>query len=437
MIKIIRFDSEEIEKVYARTQLGNTEFSGAVAEILSNVRKNGDKALFEYTRNFDKLSVDKDNVAVTQEEIDSAYEAVDKNLLESLRRAKRNILDYHSRQRDKFTNEFFAAGASGNSTLGWIYRPLQRVGLYVPGGKASYPSTVLMTALPAIAAGVEEIIVTTPNPKNPLILVACAECGIKRIYKVGGAQAVAAMAYGTESIPRVDLIAGPGNVFVTLAKKQVFGDVAVDMIAGPSEILVIADESAKPHLVAADLLSQAEHDELAASILVTTSEELAKKVACELEKQTELLPRKEIISKSLSNNGAIIVCDNLDEAVQVADRVAPEHLEICTKNAEDLALKIKNAGAVFVGNYSPEPLGDYFAGPSHVLPTSGSARFSSVLSVDTFMKKISYIRYGKEDLLGGAQDIISIAECEGFDAHANTIKRRVQDEQTGSDQKNN
>ena len=424
MIPIIKYGSDEMKRVYGRTQLGNAEFVGAVAEIIANVRAKGDKALFEYAEKFDKTKVNADNLLVTEDEIKAAYDAVDENLVLSLRRAKDNILTYHARQKDKYANEFFSGGANGKSTLGWIYRPLSRVGLYVPGGKASYPSTVLMTALPAVAAGVEEIVVATPNIKNPLILVACAECGVKKIYKVGGAQAIAALAYGTESVERVDLIAGPGNVFVTLAKKQVFGDVAVDMIAGPSEILVIADESADPELVAADMLSQAEHDELAASILVTTSETLAKEVSKQIEAQCAVLPRKEIIEKSLFNNGAIVLCDNIDQAIEVADKVAPEHLEVCTRNAHDVALKLKNAGAIFVGGYSPEPLGDYFAGPSHVLPTSGSARFSSVLSVDTFMKKTSYIAYDKQDLLAGADDIISIAQSEGFDAHANTIIRR-------------
>lgn len=424
MIPIIKYGTDEMKRVYGRTQLGNAEFSGAVAEIIANVRKDGDKALFDYAKKFDKADVNAENLLVTEEEIKAAYASVDDKLIESLRRAKENILSYHAKQRDKYKNEFFKGGEKGKSTLGWIYRPLSRVGLYVPGGKASYPSTVLMTALPAVAAGVGEIVVATPNIKNPLILVACAECGVKKIYKVGGAQAVAALAYGTESVERVDLIAGPGNVFVTLAKKQVFGDVAVDMIAGPSEILVIADETADPELVAADMLSQAEHDELAASILVTTSEKLAEEVQKQTIEQTNMLPRREIIEKSLINNGAIVLCDNIDEAIEVADKVAPEHLEVCTKNAHDVALRLKNAGAIFVGGYSPEPLGDYFAGPSHVLPTSGSARFSSVLSVDTFMKKTSYIGYDKDDLLAGADDIISIAESEGFSAHANTIIRR-------------
>lgn len=425
-VPILRYGVDDMTRVFGRTQLDNTDYIKAVDDIIDDVRKRGDEALFEYALKFDKQTINEQNIQVSEEEFEKAYEAVDKSLVESLRKAIKNVLDYHTRQRDKFKNSFFESGANGKSKLGWIYRPLKRVGLYVPGGKASYPSTVLMTALPAIAAGVEEVVVTTPNINNPAILVACKECGIKKIYKVGGAQAVAALAYGTKSIPRVDLIAGPGNVFVTLAKKQVFGHVAIDMIAGPSEILVIADETANVKYLASDMLSQAEHDEQAASFLVTTSEKLAKEVAEELDRQTALLERKSIIEKSLINNGTIIIAKDMDEAIEIADAIAPEHLEVCTKDADKIALRLSNAGAIFVGNYSPEPLGDYFAGPSHVLPTSGSARYSSVLSVDTFMKKISYIEYSKEDLLASADDIISIAECEGFTAHANTIKLRKQ-----------
>ncbi len=423
-VPILKYGIDDTSRVFGRTQLGNSEYISAVNEIIENVKNRKDEALFEYALKFDRQIIDKDNVLVSDSEIEEAYSKVDKALVESIRKAKAGILDYHSRQKVKFSNEFFKSGASGESTLGWIYRPLARVGLYVPGGKASYPSTVLMTALPAIAAGVDEVIVATPNINNPAILVACKECGIKKIYKIGGAQAVAAMAYGTQSVPRVDLIAGPGNVFVTLAKKQVFGHVAIDMIAGPSEILIIADESADAKLLASDLLSQAEHDEQAASILVTISEDLAKKVQKELDRQTALLERKDIISKSLETNGAIIIAKDIEEAIMIADEVAPEHLEVCTENAGEVAMKLSNAGAIFVGNFSPEPLGDYFAGPSHVLPTSGSARYSSVLSVDTFMKKISYIEYAKQDLLSCADDIIAIAESEGFGAHANTIKLR-------------
>ena len=425
-VPVLRYGTDDMTRVFSRTQLDNSEFIKTVDDIISDVRKRGDEALFEYALNFDKQTVNADNIVVSEEEIEDAYSKVSPALVESLRKSIANVMDYHKRQRDKFANAFFAGGANGKSTLGWIYRPLKRVGLYVPGGKASYPSTVIMTAVPAIAAGVEEVVVTTPNINNPAILVACRECGVKTIYKTGGAQAIAALAYGTQSVPRVDLIAGPGNVFVTLAKKQVFGHVAIDMIAGPSEILVIADDSANVSYLASDLLSQAEHDELAASFLVTTSQKLAEQVADELERQTALLERKGIIEKSLANNGTIIVAKNMDEAIEIADRIAPEHLEVCTKDAKDVALKLSNAGAVFVGNYSPEPLGDYFAGPSHVLPTSGSARYSSVLSVDTFMKKISYIEYSKEDLLEAADDIIAVAECEGFTAHANTIKIRKQ-----------
>lgn len=425
-VPVLRYGTDDMTRVFSRTQLDNSEFIKTVDDIISDVRKRGDEALFEYALKFDKQTVNADNIVVNEEEIEDAYSKVSPALVESLRKSIANVMDYHKRQRDKFANAFFAGGANGKSTLGWIYRPLKRVGLYVPGGKASYPSTVIMTAVPAIAAGVEEVVVTTPNINNPAILVACRECGVKTIYKTGGAQAIAALAYGTQSVPRVDLIAGPGNVFVTLAKKQVFGHVAIDMIAGPSEILVIADDSANVSYLASDLLSQAEHDELAASFLVTTSQKLAEQVADELERQTALLERKGIIEKSLANNGTIIVAKNMNEAIEIADRIAPEHLEVCTKDAKDVALKLSNAGAVFVGNYSPEPLGDYFAGPSHVLPTSGSARYSSVLSVDTFMKKISYIEYSKEDLLEAADDIIAVAECEGFTAHANTIKIRKQ-----------
>lgn len=425
-VPVLRYGTDDMTRVFSRTQLDNSEFIKTVDDIISDVRKRGDEALFEYALKFDKQTVNADNIVVSEEEIEDAYSKVSPALVESLRKSIANVMDYHKRQRDKFANAFFAGGANGKSTLGWIYRPLKRVGLYVPGGKASYPSTVIMTAVPAIAAGVEEVVVTTPNINNPAILVACRECGVKTIYKTGGAQAIAALAYGTQSVPRVDLIAGPGNVFVTLAKKQVFGHVAIDMIAGPSEILVIADDSANVSYLASDLLSQAEHDELAASFLVTTSQKLAEQVADELERQTALLERNGIIEKSLANNGTIIVAKNMDEAIEIADRIAPEHLEVCTKDAKDVALKLSNAGAVFVGNYSPEPLGDYFAGPSHVLPTSGSARYSSVLSVDTFMKKISYIEYSKEDLLKAADDIIAVAECEGFTAHANTIKIRKQ-----------
>lgn len=424
MIEIIRNDPERIKKVLSRSQLEDENVFNAVKDIIANIKERGDEALFEYAKKFDNQDIDSDSILVTQEEIDDAYKCVDKKLIQSIKKAKTNILSYHKKQIKRFANAFCTAGVNSTSTLGWIYRPMSRVGMYVPGGKASYPSTVLMAVLPAVAAGVEEIIVCTPNINNKLILVACNECGIKKIYKVGGAQAIGAMTYGTESLPKVDLIAGPGNIYVTVAKKLCFGNVAIDSIAGPSEILVIADDSADPKNVAADLLSQAEHDELAASILVTTSERIAVEVKLELERQTKLLSRKDIIDKSLENNGAIIFVESIDEAIDIANSVAPEHIEICTKNAKEDCKRIVNAGAIFVGNYSPEPLGDYFAGPSHVLPTSGNARFASVLSVDTFMKKISYIEYSKEDLLAVADDIVRIAESEGFDGHANAVKVR-------------
>lgn len=422
MIDIFEYGKDDLSKVFSRSQLEDPEIAKSVAGIIADIRANGDKSLFEYTKRFDKLDIDKDSILVSEKEIEEAYDNVDKNLLESLRIAKNNILDYHKRQVSKYDNYIYDAAKS--SKLGWIYRPLKRVGLYIPGGKASYPSSILMCALPAVAAGVEEIVLVTPNPRNPLTLVAARECGIKKIYKIGGAQAVAALAFGTESVEKVDLIAGPGNVYVAQAKKQVYGYCSIDMIAGPSEILVIADDSANPEYVAADMLSQAEHDEMAASILVTTSSKLAENVQCEIDKQTKLLSRKDIINTSLTNNGAIIVVDSYDDCIAIADRIAPEHLEICTGNAEELAMRIHNAGAVFIGNYSPEPLGDYFAGPSHCLPTSGTARYFSVLSVDTFMKKISYIRYSREDLEDGAKHITGIAESEGLTAHANTIYKR-------------
>lgn len=424
MIKIYDYNKDDISVVLGRTQLDNVQFIQSTQQIVNDVKQNGDKALFDYALKFDKQVINAQNIKVERQEIEQAYKHVDPKLVESIKRAKCNILDYHQRQTKRFDNEFFKINSNSSSKLGWIYRPLNRVGLYVPGGKASYPSTVLMTALPAIAAGVEQVIVATPNLNNPLILVACNECGIEDIYKVGGAQAIAAMAYGTQSMPKVDLIAGPGNVFVALAKKLVFGHVAIDMIAGPSEVLIIADDSCNPSYVASDMLSQAEHDEQAASILITTSHSVAQQVAKQIEIQTAKLSRQEIINKSLGDNGAIIVVDNYNQAVELSDTIAPEHLELCTHNAEDLALKIKNAGAIFIGNYSPEPLGDYYAGASHVLPTSGSARFSSVLSVDTFMKKISYINYSKNDLIKASDDIVNIALSEGFDAHANTIKIR-------------
>lgn len=425
MFKILQYGSDNLDRVFKRSQISDKKLIDSVNEIVDNVREEKDAALFGYISKFDGVQLNHETLLVSEEEIDAAYTAVDASLIESLRRAKANVLDYHNRQRERFENVMY--DKDGN-TLGWMYRAMDKVGLYIPGGKASYPSSILMCALPAVAAGVEEVVIATPNPSNPLTLIAARECGVEKIYKMGGAHAIAALAHGTQSVEKVDLIAGPGNVYVTLAKKAVYGHVAIDMIAGPSEILIIADKSANAAFVAADLLSQAEHDEMAASILVTDSRELADAVSIELIKQTEKLSRKSIIDKSSAANGTIIVVKDMNEAIEVSDRVAPEHLEICTTNAQEIAAKVKNAGAIFVGNYSPEPLGDYFAGPSHCLPTSGSARYFSVLSVDTFMKKISYISYSKDNLRKAASDIAAIAECEGLTAHANTVKIRFKEE---------
>lgn len=425
MFKILQYGSDNLDRVFKRSQISDKKLIDNVNEIIDNVREEKDAALFGYISKFDGVQLNNETLLVSEEEIDAAYTAVDESLIESLRRAKANVLDYHNRQRERFENVLY--DKDGN-TLGWMYRAMDKVGLYIPGGKASYPSSILMCALPAVAAGVGEVVIATPNPSNPLTLIAARECGVKKIYKMGGAHAIAALAHGTQSVEKVDLIAGPGNVYVTLAKKAVYGHVAIDMIAGPSEILIIADKSANAAFVAADLLSQAEHDEMAASILVTESRELADEVSLELINQTNKLSRKSIIDKSSTTNGTIILVKDMNEAIEVSDRVAPEHLEICTTNAQEIAAKVKNAGAIFVGNYSPEPLGDYFAGPSHCLPTSGSARYFSVLSVDTFMKKISYISYNKDNLRTAASDIAAIAECEGLTAHANTVKIRFKEE---------
>lgn len=423
MIKIIESsDTTALGAVLARSQINDSELARNVQSIIDDVRDNGDTALFGYINRFDGLTVNADSLIVSDDEIDAAYETIDAGLLESLRKAKNNVLDYHNRQKEQYTTKIYD---NGGNKLGWMYRPITRAGIYVPGGKASYPSSILMCALPAIAAGVDEIYIATPNSTNPLVLVAARECGIKKIFKMGGAHAIAAFAYGTGCVPKVDLIAGPGNVYVTLAKKAVYGNVAIDMIAGPSEILVIADDTADAEYVAADLISQAEHDEMAAALLVTTSRDMAARTARELEKQLTSAPRASIARKSIETNGAIIIVKDIDEAVRIADAVAPEHLELCIANASVIAGRIKNAGAVFVGNYSPEPLGDYFAGPSHCLPTSGSAKFFSVLNVGTFMKKISYIEYTQESLLSIGGDIVAIAECEGLDAHANAVKVRM------------
>lgn len=403
-----------------------TEYQDTVQEIVDNVRENGDKALFEYTKKFDKADINASNVKVTDAEIEEAYKEVDPHLVEVIRKALVNIREFHELQKQ---NSWFTTKENG-TMLGQKVTPLNYVGVYVPGGKAVYPSSVLMNIVPAKVAGVNHIIMTTPcNAEGkvyPTTLVAAKEAGVDEIYKAGGAQAIAALAFGTESVPKVDKIVGPGNIFVALAKRAVYGYVSIDSIAGPSEIMVLADDSANPRFIAADLLSQAEHDELASSILVTDSEEFAKKVSEEVDKFTNELSRKEIIQKSLDNYGYILVCDNMDEAVEAVNDIASEHLEIVTRNPFELMMKVRNAGAIFIGEYSSEPLGDYFAGPNHVLPTNGTAKFFSPLSVDDFIKKSSIIYYSKEALEPIHKDIIDFATSEQLTAHANSIKVRFE-----------
>ena len=403
-----------------------TEYEERVADILYHVRKEKDQALFAYTKEFDRAELDAGTIQVTECEIEEAYRLVEPSLLEVIRKAKKNIWEYHEKQRQY---SWFDSKPDG-SLLGQKVTALRKVGVYVPGGKAVYPSSVLMNVLPAKVAGVEEIImVTPPNAEgkvNPNTLVAAHEAGVDAIYKVGGAQAIGALAYGTESIPKVDKIVGPGNIYVALAKKAVYGHVSIDSIAGPSEILVIADESANPRYVAADLLSQAEHDELASAILVTTSEELARKVSEQVDQFVTELSRTEIMQKSLDNYGYILIGDTMEDVIEIANEIASEHLEIMTSNPFDVMMKIKNAGAIFIGEYSSEPLGDYFAGPNHVLPTNGTAKFFSPLSVDDFIKKSSIIAYSKEALAPLHEDIIRFAEAEKLTAHANSIKVRFE-----------
>ena len=401
-------------------------FTDTVNEIVETVREKRDEALFAYTEKFDGCKVNKDNVQVTEEEIAEAYEKVDEELLSVIRKALVNIRAFHEKQR---RYSWFDSDESG-ILLGQKITPLNRVGVYVPGGKAVYPSSVLMNIVPARVAGVKEIVMTTPPGKdgkmNPAVLVAAREAGVDRIFKAGGAQAIAALAFGTESIPKVDKIVGPGNIFVALAKKAVFGFVSIDSIAGPSEILVLADETANPRYVAADLLSQAEHDEMASAILVTTSEALAEAVNKEIEGFLEVLERREIIKKSLDNYGHILIADTMEDAIEAANDIASEHLEIMTKDAFTVMTKIKNAGAIFIGEHSCEPLGDYFAGPNHVLPTNGTAKFFSPLGVDDFIKKSSIVSYSREALEPVHEDIMRFAAQEGLTAHRNSIKVRFE-----------
>lgn len=432
-MRIIKLDESSkkniLNDLLKRSPNNYDNFADSVNAILANVKENGDKALFQYTKDFDKADINASNIKVTEEEIKEAYDRLENpELIQVIRRSLKNIKEYHEKQKQY---SWFDSKPDG-SILGQKVTPLSRVGVYVPGGKAAYPSSVLMNVIPAKVAGVEQIVMVTPPGKdgkvNPNTLVAANEAGVDVIYKVGGAQAIAALAYGTESIAKVDKIVGPGNIYVALAKKAVFGYVSIDSVAGPSEILVLADETANPRYVAADLLSQAEHDELASAILVTTSEELANKVSEYVDMFVSKLKRKEILQKSLDNYGYILVTDTMQAAIDTANDIASEHLEIVTKNPFDTMTRIKNAGAIFLGENSSEPLGDYFAGPNHVLPTNGTAKFFSPLSVDDFVKKSSIISYSREALEPLSEDIQKFAKAEGLTAHANSIRVRFEED---------
>ncbi|TMV50962.1 histidinol dehydrogenase [Paenibacillus mesophilus] len=417
-------------KLAREVEYGTPEQNRTVGDILDRVRTEGDAAVLRFTENFDKVKLEASQLRVTEQEIAAAYDRVEPRFIEALRRAAANIRSFHEKQK---RNSWMDVQADG-TTLGQIIRPLRRVGLYVPGGKAAYPSSVLMNAIPAQVAGVPEIVMVTPASTggkegiDPYILVAAAEAGIREMYRVGGAQAVAALAYGTATIPPVDKIVGPGNIYVALAKRYVYGVVDIDSIAGPSEILVLADDSADPSYIAADLLSQAEHDEMASSILVTISQTLAEAVRAEVESQLATLPRKEIAEKSIRERGAILLAESEAEAVATSNRLAPEHLELLVREPFGWLGRIENAGAIFLGPYSTEPVGDYFAGPNHILPTNGTARFSSPLSVDDFLKKSSVIHYSKEALLRDGEDIMTMAKHEGLEAHARAIQVRLEKE---------
>ena len=417
-----------LEDLLKRSPNSYGKYEASVKEILENVRSGRDEAVFTYTKQFDGADIDASNIRVTEEEIQEAYSQVDESLLMVIRKAKTNIQTYHEKQRQY---SWFDSKPDG-TILGQKVTALARVGVYVPGGKAAYPSSVLMNIMPAKVAGVEEIIMVTPPGKDgkvtPTTLVAANEAGADKVYKVGGAQAIAALAFGTESIPKVDKIVGPGNIYVALAKKSVYGYVSIDSVAGPSEILVLADDTANPRYVAADLLSQAEHDEMASAILVTTSMELAEKVSAQVDEFVRELSRGQIIQKSLDNYGHILVADTLQDAIDAANEIASEHLEIMTANPFDVMTRIRNAGAIFIGEYSSEPLGDYFAGPNHVLPTNGTAKFFSPLSVDDFIKKSSIISYSREALEAIHGDIEAFAEAEHLTAHANSIRVRFPEE---------
>lgn len=432
-MRIVKLNEESkkniLDDLLKRSPNNYDSYASTVNEIVNNVRENGDKAVAEYTLKFDKVQLNADTILVTREEIEEAYKYVEENdegLVDVIKASAKNVRDYHMMQKQY---SWFDSKPDG-TMLGQKITPIERAGVYVPGGKAAYPSSVLMNIIPAKVAGVEKIVMVTPPGKdgkvNPGTLVAADIAGVDEIYKVGGAQAIAALAFGTETIPKVDKIVGPGNIFVALAKKAVFGFASIDSIAGPSEILVLADETANPRFVAADLLSQAEHDEMASAILVTTSEELANKVSLEVDNFVKVLSRKEILEKSLENYGYILVTDSMKDAIDVANEIASEHLEIVTKNPFDTMTRIKNAGAIFLGEYSSEPLGDYFAGPNHVLPTNGTAKFFSPLGVDDFIKKSSIISYSREALEKIHKDIEHFATSEQLTAHANSIKVRFE-----------
>ena len=432
IVKLTKETTENIlENMLKRSPTQYGTYEASVQEIIENVKTRKDAAVFEYTEKFDHAVLDASTVEVTQEEIDEAYNIVDPELIGVIRRSMKNIREFHEKQKQ---NSWFTSTENG-TMLGQKLTALNRVGVYVPGGKAAYPSSVLMNILPAKVAGVKEICMTTPCGRdgkvNPVVLAAAKEAGADRVFKIGGAQAIAALAYGTESIPKVDKIVGPGNIYVALAKKAVYGHVSIDSIAGPSEILVLADETANPRYVAADLLSQAEHDEMASAILVTTSEELAHKVSDEIDGFLNQLSRKEIMEKSLDSFGYILVASDMKEAIDTANAIASEHMEIMTANPFDVMTRIKNAGAIFIGAYSCEPLGDYFAGPNHVLPTNGTAKFFSPLSVDDFIKKSSVIYYSREALEPVHKDIEFFANQEQLTAHANSMKVRFEDNQEG------
>ena len=425
MIKIMKYDRVAKEDIFARVE-SSFDLSGTVADIIENVKKKGDKALFEYCEKFDKAKLS--SLEVTAEEIEEAFSLVEPRFVEIIEKAAENIREFHKRQ---IRNSFIINEQDGIVT-GQKITPIEKVGLYVPGGTAAYPSTVLMDSIPAKLAGCNEICITTPpsadGKVNPVILAAAKIAGVDRIFKLGGAQAIAALSYGTETVPKVDKIVGPGNAFVAEAKRQVFGRVSIDMIAGPSEILVIADSKSNPKFVAADLLSQAEHDKMASAVLVTDTVDFANSVSEEIERQLSLLPREEIARASIDNNGKIIVADSIEDIIDVSNEIAPEHLELCVDNPFDYLDKIKNAGSIFMGRYTPEALGDYFAGPNHTLPTSGTARFSSPLSVDDFVKKSQYTYYTKDALRKVAEDVAFFAEKEGLSAHARSATIRFESE---------